>query len=167
MRSRAAGGPVDGEEPLVQKSPGQGIFLEGVCSSLLDWVARLPGFVIGLAASLNAGGLNELVLSVLAPAYFDTYGELLKKPQRALGLAALELEKDERLVPAFEAISGASAASWEFGTAFHHVEQPSSTTRCRCADRRLSPVQARSIMLGLPRTMALLQRWELCRMPKA
>jgi len=61
----------------------------------------IPRLIAEIGGHLDEVALNKLVVAVAAAAYFDRYGKLRPRPDRALGRVALELEKDPRLADAF------------------------------------------------------------------
>ena len=69
-----------------------------------SWLTRLPSIVEELRSDLSLPALNGLVLGATAPAYFDRYGEPLRRPHRDLGAVALLLERAPRFSAAFSTL---------------------------------------------------------------
>ncbi|UPJ76925.1 PIN-like domain-containing protein [Bradyrhizobium sp. 187] len=67
--------------------------------------SQLPSVVERLSSALNPGVSNAVVLGMIVPAFFDRYGELLRRPEGALAPAVLLLDNDPRWRPAFAALS--------------------------------------------------------------
>jgi hypothetical protein len=69
------------------------------------WSEQLPAVIEQLARTLGLESLNEVVLALTTSAYFDRYGQLLRRPHGDLGRIVLSLETDVRLKPAFSALN--------------------------------------------------------------
>ena len=69
-----------------------------------SWPSQLPSFVDALKSDLSLPALNGLVLGATAPAYFDRYGQALRRPHRELGAVTLILERDTRFSGAFSTL---------------------------------------------------------------
>jgi hypothetical protein len=65
----------------------------------------LPAVIEQLANTISRELLNEVVLALMTSAYFDRYGQLLRRPYGDLGRLVLALETDMRLKPALSALS--------------------------------------------------------------
>jgi hypothetical protein len=64
--------------------------------SRTGWAARLPAFVESLAATIDLGSLNSIVLAMATSAYFDRHGRLLRRPLLDIGQSILLWELDLR-----------------------------------------------------------------------
>jgi PIN like domain len=68
------------------------------------WPEQVPAVLESLAATLDSNSLNRFALSLIMHAYFDRFGDPLRRPRAKLGAVVLDLERDERLRPAFRAL---------------------------------------------------------------
>jgi len=82
------------------------IFADLVLAANAEWATQIPAVVEQLSSDIDAAALNGIALGAITPAYFDRYGELLRRPNAQLGGVALLLERDRRLEPAFLALKG-------------------------------------------------------------
>ena len=69
------------------------------------WPQQISAVVTQLATLLEAEKVNRVVLAILTSIYFDSYGELRRRPQVYLGTAALALETSANLKGAFATLN--------------------------------------------------------------
>lgn len=68
------------------------------------FASRLPGLLQRLSETMDAGHLNRVVLAIITSAYFNQFGEALRRPLAGLGTIALTLETDGRYDQAFQTL---------------------------------------------------------------
>ena len=71
----------------------------------VEIATQMPSVIERLAPALGPDVTNAAVLGMVLPAFFDRYGELLRRPAINLGPAVLALDSDPRWRPAFAAVS--------------------------------------------------------------
>ncbi len=71
----------------------------------VEIATQMASVVERLAPALTPDVANAVVLGMVLPAFFDRYGELLRRPAINLGPAVLALDGDPRWRPAFAAVS--------------------------------------------------------------
>jgi len=82
------------------------LFADLALAEAADWLTQLPAVIEQLSAEFDQVKLNEVALGTITPAYFDRYGELMRRPNLSVGAVVLILEHDPRLAPAFAALNG-------------------------------------------------------------
>jgi hypothetical protein len=71
----------------------------------VEIATQMPSVIERLTPASGPDVANAAVLGMVLPAFFDRYGELLRRPAINLGPAVLALDSDPRWRPAFAAVS--------------------------------------------------------------
>lgn len=87
------------------------ILAELILRGRSELLTRLPSLVEELKSELSLAALNRVVLGATVPAYFDLYGDALRRPHKDLGGVVLLMEHDTQLSEAFVTLAGFLAAA--------------------------------------------------------
>lgn len=80
------------------------IFADLIIANAAGMREQVPAIYNRLLEVIDATKVRDIALATIVAAYFDTYGDLRKAPDLALGSVALDLEKQERFKDAFDTL---------------------------------------------------------------